>query len=310
MHHYSTTTYCTLTDKAPLHPIWQLAIPKHALLHPFLMHGLLALAALHLCQDFSPPERSLYTELASTHQNQALTVYITQLQSITEGNCHALFAFSSILAALSYAFLQTPLIGVVGDAYVENIVEVFDLLVGATAIAVEAREWLKQGNLSQMLTPARSVLDHDASLLSDDLRKAFEALLERANHLPSSQDQYDGLQESNSSAYIRKDSLYASSIRRMIVTFSLQDCRAPELSDVIGWPVFLDPSYISLLKKRDSMALVILAYYGAGLHAFNDVWWLRGLGARLVRAVSDIVDDSWHPYLRWAIDRTSIHKGI
>src|SRR5436190_9214791 len=109
MHHYTTRTYRTLSNNNEHKEIWKTVIPKEALAHPFLMHGLLALAALHLveCSGDEGEGRRMYAELATRHQNLALASFRPELNNITSSNCNAVFAFSSLIAVFAFAFSQS-----------------------------------------------------------------------------------------------------------------------------------------------------------------------------------------------------------
>src|SRR2546423_3207086 len=105
MHYYTAFTSLTISDMAAFKQIWQEIVPKEAQSHAFLMHGLLALGALHIGHD-RPQEKDSYTAVALRHYNVALPLFRTALKQVTEDNCNALFAFSAILIVLSLAFAQ------------------------------------------------------------------------------------------------------------------------------------------------------------------------------------------------------------
>lgn len=80
----------------------------------------------------------------------------------------------------------------------------------------------------------------------------------------------------------------------------------PRLPAVIGWPVFTEGGFVQLLARKDPMALIILAYYGAALHTLSGFWWLQGLGARLVQAVSKVLGPDSSPLFLWPLTETSL----
>ncbi|KAL9109762.1 MAG: hypothetical protein Q9227_005631 [Pyrenula ochraceoflavens] len=299
LHHYTTRTCFTMTDDIQLHHIWQIVIPKQAFSHEFLLHGLLALAALHYRRESSGSHSTTFTELAQQHQEQALTSYIPLLQTIDEVNCHALFAFSSIIGALSYGFLQISEDRISDEEYVRSFADIFDLLIGATAIAVQARPWLRAGDLSIMMAPTPN-FDERMVDSCDQARTALQFLLQSIRHLsisPSGPDYFTGANHGT------HQETYASSIIKLGLLFpgSPRGRKLPTMSQLVGWPIFAGSSYITLLKAHDPIALVILAHYGAALHASSHVWWLQGLGARLISSVSRMIGKEWHPYLGWAV---------
>ena len=83
MHHFTSSTCFQLADSTKEAGLWQITIPKMAFHHPFLLHGLLALAALHLGSDQSDGRQADLLELAHNLQEQALSTYIPLLDSLS-----------------------------------------------------------------------------------------------------------------------------------------------------------------------------------------------------------------------------------
>ena len=303
MHHYSTSTCFTMTDESDLCSLWQTDIPRLALDHPFLLHGILALAALHLHHtnpQSSTPCQPVYTEIASIHQDLALSSYRIQLQSINEANCHALFAFSSVLGALSYGFIQQSQ-DLDDKSFVKNVVDVFDLLVGAKVVVIEAQSWLKQGKLAPLLVQPHTLDSSTMSTVFDAINISLDGLAQDIDQMSSSMFDYYGAfpEGGGGNDQLGPGPVYKSAIlwiKRLIGSSSIHE---GSISRVIGWPVVIDGQFLALLRQGDIMALVILAHYGALFCSLNHVWWARGLGSRLIQAVVGVVGPSYHTkYLR------------
>ena len=72
LHHFITVTAAEMTAGNNMgQEIWHMTIPKIALSHEWLMHGILAVSALHMAY-FSPGQQSVYWKRAALHQDQAL----------------------------------------------------------------------------------------------------------------------------------------------------------------------------------------------------------------------------------------------
>ena len=107
MHYYTAYTSVTLTEDPILRTLWREAVQKHAFQHPFLLHGLLAIAAQHRLRHAKNAVNS--TDLiraADVYQQDALTSYIRLLNEITGDNCRALFAFSQVIVGIFYSRLS------------------------------------------------------------------------------------------------------------------------------------------------------------------------------------------------------------
>lgn len=298
MHHYSTSTCFTMSDMFVNLQTWQYAVPKLAFKHEFLLHGLLALSALHMSHVEVHAPSSTYGKLARNHQSIALSSYIPLLQSINEDNSDALFAFSAILGATSFAFLQQPEEQQSSHEFVKSVIDVFELLVGSTVIAIEGRSWLTNGDLSNLLGP-HPFLVREISNCSPDAKASLEAIVSAARPMTGS----PASEHSNAEELW---SIYATSTEQLTGLFPATPDRPVPMEKVIGWPALAGSLLISRLKQYDPAALIILAHYGAALHVNDHIWYLKGLGNRLARAVLDIVDEEWRPYLSWPLGRTSI----
>lgn len=292
MHHF--TAHTSLATHEVHDYLWTVVIPKMGFLHPFLLHGILAVAAMQKRKQATEPERSELLDVARDHQQRALSEYISMLIEITEENCHALFAFSQAIAAMSYALLQLPSAQRSANDFVQGIVAVFDLFIGTTVIAVQGREWLRTGELAPIMRHGPSLLDWNMLPLSDEPKVALASLIDRIQSLSAAQHA-----SPESSEYAVTPDCYISAMDKLRPLFPRMPQTTSNIGTVIGWTVFIDPSHVALLKLQDEAALVVLAYYGVTIHALDHVWWLNGLGAKVVQAVSKIVSEEWAPYLVW-----------
>lgn len=311
MHHFSTVTCFTLTEKESIQRIWQVDIPSEALSHTFLMHGVLAFAALHLLQTSPPSKHPLYSDLAMTHQHLAITTFTPMLNNITEENCSALFAFSCVVAASSFAYLRFSDHHKSATVDIKNLVDVFDLLMGCTVILRKTRPWVEEGRLAPLLRPDHFNPEFNESAnslaLPADIETALESLMENSKSSTQFGDIPDIQDMPNSTDHPNAHSIYASSIQQLRNGFVRVALYPSDQPLVISWPVLVGPSYLALLKKFDPMALCVLAHYAVVLHSLNDVWWMKGLAPRMVEAIAEILGAEWEPLLRWALDKTRVN---
>ncbi|KMU81445.1 hypothetical protein CISG_09016 [Coccidioides immitis RMSCC 3703] len=116
------------------------------------MHGLLAIAALHLfeyCAEESDDRRK-YLELATRHQNLALSSFRPQLSNITPSNCQAVFAFSSLIAALAFAFSKSAGNIRAGEP-VEQVLQDFFLFRGVEGVLTAFWDIIRKGKLGPLV---------------------------------------------------------------------------------------------------------------------------------------------------------------
>lgn len=172
MAHYSTRVYLTATDEAQRLTAWQITIPRLALSCQYLRHGLLAFSAMHFRLACPQHRQSFYADLARQHLAKALDLYIPHLRSNTEGSCAALFAFSTLVPALSYSFLQAVDTDLQGEDFIRQFLCIWNYLHGAKLVAHEARPWIHQSVISSLVTLRK--LEDRTPYVEEDTRMALQ----------------------------------------------------------------------------------------------------------------------------------------
>ena len=289
MHHYSTVTCFEISRIPAKQSTWQIAVPREALIYPFLMHALLAISAAHLMHT-RPSKQHMYEEAATKHRNLALTSSIPFLNNITPTNCHALFALSNIVSVLSLVFPHPsapPLSGLPSDP-LDTTLEFFTVIRGVKTVLSSAEEWIAQG-------PLATVLQHNwhpsLAPLADDVKEAFERLERRGEEAAEEPVLFEA---------------YARAIQRLKVAFQTDEVVRDEPGLAFIWPVVVPERYIMGLRDRTPMALAILGHYAVLLHSSKGPWWLEGRGRLLLEAVCQVLPSEWLLAVDWP--RETIEK--
>lgn len=110
IHYYSTQTYMTLTSKLTAHLVWRDVVFEQALKHNFLLHALMATAALHKATNHTEDSEThaAYIKVAFSYQNAALAGYIPALSRPSEDNAVALFILSALLTVWLFGSKKLP----------------------------------------------------------------------------------------------------------------------------------------------------------------------------------------------------------
>ena len=276
---WCTSTYLTLSRNEPTDQVWREAVPKEALSQPFLMHGILALSALHLARTGpDPSHRTLYLNRAVAHQNQALALFRDLLSDINETNAKAMFAFAGIVVVYTFGFPHSP------DAQdpwtcVDDFLQVLVLTRGVQQVIQTPISSLRDSSFAPIFQ-----IDEFHGPLPEATRNALKSLHE-ANEICGT-----------------RDSTHETDIYAKII-----DDMAKMLSWVFGgvtasvvagrWAIRLPPQFLELLRERDPLALVILAYYGVLLKYLKHRWCFDEWCVRVAKAVWAILDDEWRPLI-------------
>jgi hypothetical protein len=94
MHHFSTSTYRTLSKRVDIQNLWQVTVPQEGFSNEFLQRSILSISALHLAYLY-PEKRGLYLTLSAFHQDMGLKEFRKCLDPIA--NNKATFSFASLL---------------------------------------------------------------------------------------------------------------------------------------------------------------------------------------------------------------------
>lgn len=301
MHYYTISTHQILSRLPEHYWIWQVQVPRMAFSHKYLLHGLLALTAMHRCHSADETQIANLIALARYHQQHALSLYIPLLQRIDPDNCHALFAFSIVLTLLSFGILKSDDHN--SQTLLHGFTDVCDSMFGAAAVAIQAEEWLRIGPLGPTIAPLAQP-KADLSDMDASARSILEPLLQCAQSVCE-----DARAHISPEDVASRHTAYMTSIMAMATimhTDTSRDEADGRIATVTSWPaMMMSTSYVKLLKERDPLALVILGNYGAVLQTAGDIWIIEGLGQRLTDAVVAEVEPGWHPLLAWARSTTS-----
>jgi hypothetical protein len=273
MHHYSTVVCFTLSKNSQVQQLWQNQVPKDALIHPFLMHCVMAASALHLA-DTVPTRRNAYSTIAIRHHGIALSAYKSMLHDITKANCGPLYTAAKLLTVFVAAYSVLP--GAVGVSIsIRGLLGVAELVKGGRIILETINAWAGEGD--QFRQVIKSVLkdwDHDPAL-PQGLSEAIETIKTIVVTQIEAAD---------------VKSVYFSTLDILVKTF--QACYLnpdhPEL--VLIFLAQVDRKFMDLLRSTEQLALIILAYYGIVLNLVKENWWAKNWGWRVVKEIYDSLD--------------------
>ncbi|KAL8969240.1 MAG: hypothetical protein Q9183_002090 [Haloplaca sp. 2 TL-2023] len=271
-----------------------------ALSYSYLRHSLLALSAMHYSYlELGPYQKTVYLVSARSHFGKALNADIPQVKTTTEESCPSLFAFATIVPILSCSFLQTVDTDLHGRAFLDQFTGVWNFLLGAAAVAHGGRRWIHQSSMSSLVTMRH--LDNKLSDLAYGPGLALQSLLDRVEQTDTTLDLMTSHVRDTSFERASVTQVYRMSIEMLSNSFPTVTGEPARLGAAIGWPVFIDPEFLRLLKQDDPMALIITAHYSAALHAFSGFWWLEGLGSRLTKSIHQVLGESHRPVLEWPL---------
>ncbi|OGM50529.1 hypothetical protein ABOM_000889 [Aspergillus bombycis] len=274
MHHYCMLTSKTLSRRNEVQEVWQDTIPKISFSHEYLMHGILALSALHIALE-TPERCSSYLTRSSFHLTLGLRTFRTLLHSPTPENCCPLFAFSGVMIIYAYA---SPVMDDNTLCPLENIIEVFKLCRGILVLE-PFMHFVRESPLRLFVWDGLPYY-----LDSQSLDGFYREFLHQIHRLK----QFFALEDINATerdVYNHGLSELESSLTRM------RDAGLPlECGMAFLWPISAGDDLFHSIQRKRPYALLVLAYYCAQLHLFRDFWFLRRLPQTLLEEMKQYIE--------------------
>jgi hypothetical protein len=266
--------------------MWRVEAPKHAVVHTFLMHQMLAFSAFH--KTYQNPDRAQeYYTLGIHHQDHAIKGLRQKLQNITPHESPAIFAASILLTIVVFASTGFEATMPMAPDAIEGIMNLFSLMQGMGSTLALAHVHV----LGSFVAP----------VVGDptEVTPSQPMLQELARHLPS----LVSFIGSKSDIDDKRRAEYLRTIASMENTIKLADpplVDNRELRFLFIWPLHLEPSFLDDIRQRRPGALVILMYYATLLYAAQPLYWfMDGWGNRLMKTCYAGIDESWMPVLNW-----------
>ncbi|KAM3479534.1 hypothetical protein MY8738_005379 [Beauveria namnaoensis] len=307
LHHWSVSASKDIVRSSEIDYYWQTVFPRVGFQYPFVMHGILSLAALHIAHIDSA-SRKRRTIDASRHHNTSLQGFQQAIGEMSDENSDALFACS----ILNIIYILAMLRPVNGDSSggigsrSRNIralgTEWIPIIRGVEAVIHPVFDRVRKGPLSPMTNLGNwAELDLASETAPED--EAFCRIRAAWHGMPDSQVYDEAL------LVLRKCHLYITQFEAM-----------PEESLHAwgynrGWsgPLmflhFASEDYFTRLHQRQPPALIIFSYFGALLHGLNDYWFMEGWGKDVVRVTDEVLGEYWESWLEWPKRKVGLGHG-
>ncbi|PSN68570.1 C6 zinc finger protein [Corynespora cassiicola Philippines] len=284
LHVYHTSTCHSIVWNISLQDVLKIELPQLGFTHHFLLHGILALSALHLTH-FRKHKAQHYLAQAVGHYDIALSTAMAELANISDENCEALYGFGMLGCLIAFAWGPKP-----GDYLLfgeRGIGEWLVLARGSNAVFQAKEHILRHGVLAGMFqTPMclrqQVMLPTKESERLLELRAQFELLHQDDPNLP----------------------LYLTALDQLMYFFSvdaskLGSRRQATFQDIVAWLHLLEDDFVDCLNARHPAALAIFACYCVLLNDIPSAWLMRGWVDHLMSGIYDSMDVEYRIWIKW-----------
>ncbi|RDW79128.1 Zn(II)2Cys6 transcription factor domain-containing protein [Aspergillus mulundensis] len=297
MHQFTAETYQSLCVNENEIRTWQVLVPRLALKHRYLMHGILALASLQIATTREPPDAALaYIDAGLEYHSLSLEPFRIAIGNLTPENCDAALAQSVVTTAISLALPQVTAArelqrenrdtqaqpqaqpqarSGLSMSVTDNILTVFELLQGVKKIFYfgKRQAWINLGLFSKGEFWRKDCV----TKLDPDTDGALEKLA----------DLNATLQHPNDGGGAGRGSVNPDVIAHLRHCFMKFAC-SPDPAPVLAWLAAVDVGFVESLRRRERLAMLVLAYWGILLGELDGQehrWWARNSGRVLVGEV-------------------------
>ncbi|KAI9051905.1 hypothetical protein LZ554_004161 [Drepanopeziza brunnea f. sp. 'monogermtubi'] len=287
LHHFTTVTAATLHNDPSVKRLWTTTVPQLGYKHDFVMHGILAISALHI--GYYYPERKEYwTKQASLHHRSSLAKATPALSDVNETNAAELYIFSVLTCLCTYATLIDTDDPVTEGPY--GLAQYITVSRQSDSIARMVSDSLRAGPLGVLISSDRrwrwcEQVSHDTLSGARELRE-LSAVINQRHSDP------------------RIKEAYQTAIDDLLNIFHAISVMSPEMreaSDAFVWPSRLTDEYLELLRQPTQEALVILAYFAVLPEQIDSAWWLEGFGRRLFWKIYPLIQDDYLHWIQWPL---------
>jgi len=268
-------------------------LPQLAFSHRFLLHGILATAALHLSRfKRDALEANSYMTKALHHYGIALQAATQLMTELDASSGPALYLFSNVCFTFTLGLGPKR-----GDL----------LLFGENGIS----DWLAQ------LRGMRSLLESKPEILRHaDLSPLFEVSIRNMAHTNSGIDHLSELREQISRVGPPEPELktYSTALDQLserfdvITSFSRASQVFPQ--QVFVWVYLLEDDFVRLLQHGKPIALVILSYFCILLNSIGpSFWWNRGWMEHLLSEIYSSLNQEYRIWMQRPMEETGWIPG-
>lgn len=288
-HHFTISTYSTISDDAGSRELWQLHVPQWGMNFPSIQHLILAISALHLSHEF-PSRRDEYVRKADDHFTFGLQSVTAVLGYLNSETCQQVY-ISTVLICFVY-FGRGPRVGeylVFGD---HGPSEWRVLMNGVRSIVESHRSEVFTGVLDPR--PQLTAPSVDSSLPRDEMNSHVKHLQEVRILIQQNLQRESDL------------AMYDSTIDDLLAVMAEVDqkryvqCPPVGLMQVlIGWVYRLPGEFVNQLEQKESMALVILAYWAMLLKYMQSVWFMKGWDVHVMGGIMASLPGQFYQWIQW-----------
>ncbi|KAI2784592.1 hypothetical protein F4815DRAFT_128438 [Daldinia loculata] len=288
--HFIKSTSIAQADDSASIAVWREFIPDLATRHPYLLHEILAVAALHL-RSATPEHAKFLERVATEHQARAIPLFREALAASSAETALPLFACSCLFIPYHFAAAKDAL-SLLFNEETGSLAEWLVLIHGTAAVTVEHGPTIMKSPLRVLLGDLSTPKPEELSDGPTDAR-----LLGLGEELPIAPEHKEA---------------YAQVMYKLRLSFYLSDQADTALNRknaALRFPPFMNQQRIGDdLAARNPAALIIMAFWCVLLHRVEDRWWLKERVNPLLIKIEELVPPEYRYLMTWPMEEVGIYS--
>lgn len=293
MGHFTSSTAHTISSRTEVQQLWQSVIPEEAIAYPFLVHGMLALSAMHLA-SLRPSQRARYEQCCRRHQAEAIPSYRQAIQNIRPEASGPVFAMASLVALLSLATISDNALpreqtSSKSQPTFIDVMSIFTVIRGLEAIFLHGTPlWHNIINSHyRVAVTGHTAIDSQEFELPANVELRYRQL---------ATDCLDTLLEEDNSAKqtCLKAISYLKNIHRELLFLVSRNPSDEEVNlepaYVVKWFALVSSQFFDMLRRENTAALVILGDFFVLFRLLENRWFLKNAPVNALRAIQEVID--------------------
>lgn len=282
LHQWLTSTCITTGQLPEVTKHVQSTVPPLAIRYPFVMHGLLAMAATDLA-NLRPARRDHYSWLAAVHHDNGIPAFRSALARFELHERFAVILYSkSILWCALASTVEGDYAGVAVEEGGAWLPQWFHLLRGSCQIVLASRHHARRFELPQ--------LEGEEMYANNVDDERFVALMDAGPLVDASP------------VFLPTVSV----LREAFARSGVQPQNTPLRNAVNFWAGSLTDEYVAAVQDREPWALVVMAHFAVLVHRVEGGKRTPGHAQVLLMEILSMLKAKWRPYVEWPCSELQI----
>ncbi|KAF2635474.1 hypothetical protein P280DRAFT_411376 [Massarina eburnea CBS 473.64] len=287
LHHWTTKTCRAMSLDVRRCEAWETRHTEMALDYPFLLRGMLAVAAMHKVIAGPMADRSSLLAQADAHISRALATYRQKLEEPTADTAVPMFLLSAVLVIYNLAAAQL-------ETTSDSIAAMTHCIGLIHGVVVVARPHWEQVTNSQVFRDL--AVDKSAPVGSQTVPEVLrlKSLIDVKNLSPEA-------------------TIYIQVVDDLHLAFQrVRECAPNDdtLSTAFTWTSDLPERFMQLLLAHDPISILILAHFATLIHECWESWWLCQFPQKIVLSAQKLLMTTPEllDYLDWPLQIINDNK--